>query len=227
MPVPLPVASKATWNLKAGHCGLRAGEWPGASAWARRRGKSPRRPLMHTARDPADRPRGRRRPSGPPGPVSGMLHVREAGFRSAAVAAGGAVPKYALSAVATYAPPRRAHHHKPAGGMPTPECRGRPPAVHVSRRGRIKRARPGPQACDDRPRSFFDFCLLSRFPRRTCVPHTSRRPHATGQPAVPSAGGRHPDSDVGMCAHDATGRRRIYLVSAYGLMLLLVAGRRR
>ena len=40
------------------------------------------------------------------------------------------------------------------------------------------------------------FCLLSRFPRRTCVPHTSRRPRAAGQPAVPSAGGRHPETSA-------------------------------
>jgi hypothetical protein len=131
---------------------------------------------------------GPRRPSGLPdsAPVPGMLRGRGAGFRPAAVAAGGAVPKSALSAVATYAPPRRAHHHKPAGGIPKPECRARPPAVHVEGG---ESSGPGPALATTVP----GVCLLSRLPRRTCVPHPSRRPHAAGQPAVPSAGGRYPE----------------------------------
>jgi hypothetical protein len=190
---------------------------------------------MHTARDPADRPRGRRRirrPSGPPGPVPGMLHVREAGFRPAAVAAGGAVPKFALSAVATYAPPRRAHHHKPAGGMPTPECRGRPPAVHVE--GGESRG-PAPALATTVPDFFLIFVCYrgsqaGPVSRTLLAGHTQQGSRPCRRRAVAIPKRRHvcarchrkkTDLQAGVLCSDGT------LVSAYGLMLLLVAGRRR
>ena len=75
-----------------------------------------------------------------------------------------------------------------------------------------------------------------RLPRRTRVPHTSRRPHGAGQPAVPSAGGRHPEiCRRQVCARCHRKKKDVQailcsggkLVSVYGLMLFSAACRRR
>ena len=159
-----------------------------------------------------------------------MLRCREAGFRpaaAAAVAAGGAVPKSALSAVATYAPPRRAHHRRPAGGMPTPECRGRPPAAHLK----------GGESSGPGPAPGVLFAIAA--PKDGPVSRTLLAQATRGRAAGRAVGGRLLSRNLlsTKCAHARCHRKKTdlqavlcsdgTLVSAYGLMLLLVAGRRR
>jgi hypothetical protein len=120
---------------------------------------------------------------------------------------------------------------KPAGGMPTPKCRGRPPAVHV----RGESSGPAPALATTVPEVFLIFdCYrgshLGPVSRTLLAGHTQQGSRPCRRRAVAIPKRRHvrarwqrkkTDLQAGVLCSDGP------LVSAYGLMLLLVAGRRR